>query len=142
MYISVDIFMDNEHKYFSIGVSKLEEISIFGNVVKNLGEVYEITIAKSQIIITNNYGSHNNINSYDWYGNHLWNIGEIITNNTDTYDGCAVISKEQAIKSSPDIDVSNFQEGHDFLIAVSGAYHYIVDLNEKCFIYQSKGMKR
>ena len=71
-----------------------KNLSFKSTVLQN---VYEISITEDFIILTtesNNETIKNNIDAYDWNGNHLWNISDIVGDLKIPYFGGTVTTKD------------------------------------------------
>jgi len=142
MYTSITILLDNEKKYFEVGKEILDEINISSSLLKLSHHISQISITKKFMVITTDWQYPCNIDVYDWDGNHLWNIGEVIKDSDSHYSGCELITRSEAIKIATSCSEDDFKEGHEFLSAICGAFLYIIDLDEKRLIYKSPGAKR
>ncbi len=80
-------------------------------MIESSENIYEISITKDFVIITTEYAVQsksdtiknstainkiftNNINAYDWNGNHLWNIADIVGDLNIPYFGGTVTTKD------------------------------------------------
>lgn len=74
----------------------------------------------------------NNINAYDWRGNHKWNIAEIVGDIKYSFYGGSVTTAELL---AGDVDPSILNDDHEYYFCVShNDQKYIIDLTEKRLI--------
>ena len=111
--------------------------------IKSQDGIYEINITNDLIILTkkdrayrngfkllreDDFGerSVNNIEAYDWDGNLVWNIGDIIGDVKKPFYGCSVATAEM-IKDNSAIKIPESAATHDLLICNAG-WVFVIDL--------------
>lgn len=125
-------------------------LSINGKVLQFEDSIYGLAISDSVVIVlayeieTNGeiYADkvpRNNIRAYDYSGNYLWNIWDIIKEvalpeEADFPFGLLVIHSKDSIEKAkyPLFDYKGLDKSHDYLCCSnSGGMRYIIDINEK-----------
>lgn len=68
----------------------------FSKIIDNHKYIYEMFILDNLLILTEAayYVGNDNIYAYDWEGNLLWNISEVVGKKDICYDGCVLTSKD------------------------------------------------
>lgn len=100
-----------------------------------------ISITKDTVIITTQYALEseskgkllsitNNINAYDWNGNHLWNIADIIGDLKIPYLGGTVTTSD-ILKKYPGFDAQKYDTDCELFSCSSADRLYIIDLNRQ-----------
>lgn len=145
MVLRISVLINQERLSFSIGdVKDAKQIAMYAHILESSDRICDISITKDYLIVTTEYPdpqntasaplikknqSTNNINAYDWMGNHIWNIGEIIGDCNVPFSGGTVTTKDSLIS---DIDASKISQDHEYYICFSkNNYKYIVDLTTK-----------
>lgn len=147
MGLSLSILIDG--KYHRIGtndVQDLKQLFMEKKAIDSLDRIDEISISKEAISITTvdpvfrndsaaPIGSTdrpiNNINAYDWDGNHLWNIADIVGDVKCPFCGGHFCSRE-FLKGLREFDMSKAVEGHTFFICFSWMdRQYIIDVTDR-----------
>jgi len=117
---------------------------LWGKNVEFLDKICEICIAEEVILIRTedrdfrdgrqsapwlkDNREENNVNAFDWQGNHLWNIGELVGDIKMQFDGIAYITPSVA-KNEYGIRPKKAQ---CLFSCVSGGFVFIIDaLNKK-----------
>lgn len=100
--------------------------------LKKKGHITEVTVGKNIVIIKQDayYEGGNNINAYDWKGNHLWNIAEIIGDSNRMYNGGNICSK-RILETRWGFVPEKYPVGHTFYNCVSEGNAYIIDLEDR-----------
>lgn len=81
----------------------------------------------------------NNINAFDWQGNHLWNIGELVGDIKMAFDGITHITSSKAnIELGTDIE----SDSQYLFKCVSGGFAFIIDAQNKKMLYKISGKVR
>ncbi len=78
----------------------------------------------------------NNINAFDWKGNHLWNIGELVGDIKMAFDGITHITPTEA-KQEYGIRVK--KNTQSLFSCISGGFVFIIDAQRKKMIYKASG---
>lgn len=115
--------------------------------IKSMDNIYGINITKDFIILTkkdrayrnNNeklltdeaFGERriNNIEAYDWDGNLIWNIGDIVGDIGKPFYGCNVVAKNMLSSKMAD-KMPESAESHDLLICHAG-WIFVIDLETR-----------
>ena len=79
----------------------------------------------------------NNLDAYDWNGNHLWNIGDIVGDIKTCFTGATLTTNTQLIADKI-LDVHNVYSAN-LLVCFAGAYRFIIDPINKIIISQTNG---
>ena len=108
------------HSHIIHTADKILEIFIIKDMIMILTEDRDFRNGASQTPIYKDDRQINNINAYDWNGNHLWNIGNIVGDIKTPFTG-AVLSAEESEKG-------------EFLICFAGAYRFVIDPIRKTVI--------
>ncbi len=72
----------------------------------------------------------NNIDAYDWNGNHLWNIGDIVGDLKTAFFNGAVISKEEVLELNFPNFTSDYDDSHDLYICNTLIDQFLIDLSD------------
>ena len=120
----------------------------WGNKTINfLDNILDISITKNLVIVTtedpdfqngaqiipwvkDHEITNNNINAYDWNGNHIWNIAEIVGN----IKMCFCAGHVNSVKDFKDyygFMESKYNKEHDFFSCTTYAHLYVIDLTER-----------
>lgn len=133
MFVEVKVLIDQKVLFFTIDISRLEKIHMGKHTIEALDHIYEISITKDLVIVTTDdpvRDGRNNINAYDWIGNHLWNIAEIVGDIKSPFFGGCVTTKE-LLASHAGFDGTKIENGHELFACTSGDYLYIIDLTDR-----------
>lgn len=133
----------------SVATEDLKEILLFDKKITTLDRIYRISFAKNMVIIETgspenryspkpnpeyvpNYGVCNYINAYDYEGNHLWNIAEII-GDVGSGVGGHICSTKYLLGESKEAYI----EGHELFVCWNAfGMRYLIDLDEKRVIHK------
>ena len=107
--------------------------------------IIDVSVTKDFIIVTTKYLNQdtneaiaNNINAYDWDGNHLWNISDIIKNNTLTFWGGTLMPKK-IVNECDEFDDLKCQNVGELYRCISFDNHiFTIDLTNKKVILIQK----
>ena len=80
----------------------------------------------------------NNIDAYDWQGNHLWNIGDWVGDIKMSFDGFTHISAKAAKKN---YGVNCFAS-KNLYACLSGGFVFIIDSKKQKMLYKIAGKVR
>ncbi len=107
MSLRIHTLFDQKLQHITTDNFSINKFCLCSNIKELTENVYEISITKDCIILTTEYAfleKHellhadkvitNNINAYDWSGNHLWNIANIVGDNGMPFWGGSVTTKE------------------------------------------------
>ena len=78
----------------------------------------------------------NNVNAYDWQGNHLWNIGELVGDIKMAFDSITHITSTEA-KQEFGIKVPMNAQG--LFRCVSSGFVFIIDAKNRKMLYKIAG---
>ena len=133
------------HRIFFASTEKIDWWSLRNDhPVKSIEHITEVSVTKDLIIITRDQyftKSHiaDNIDAYDWNGNHLWNIKDIIGEICNLYCYGSVVGNYELIQFLKGMDKENlYIAGHDYYECVTDAHYLIIDLNEKKVVHTRK----
>lgn len=113
------------HSHIIHTSDKILEIFIIKDMIMLLTEDRDFRNGALQAPIYKDDRRINNIDAYDWNGNHLWNIGNIVGNIKTPFTG-AVLSAEGS-------------ETEAYLICFAGAYRFVIDPVRKTVISKTSG---
>lgn len=124
----------------------IKQLSLYAHILESPDVIHGIAITKDYLIVMTEdpdlrnstsaplikkNRSTNNINAYDWAGNHMWNIAEIVGEITASFWGGTVTTKE-LITDHVGVDPQKINENHDlFVCTATNDCLYIIDLTEK-----------
>lgn len=77
----------------------------------------------------------NNVNAFDFQGNHLWNIGELVGDIKMAFDGIAHLSSEEAKNLYGVICTP----ASNLFKCISGGFVFIIDANDKKLLLKVTG---
>lgn len=141
--------VDGVLREVSVGAEERKEIWLFDKVITTLDRIHRISFAKNMVIIETgspanryspkpnpeyvpNYGVYNYINAYDYNGNHLWNIADII-GDVGSGVGGHICSTKYLLGDSKDAYI----DGHELLVCWNAyGMRYLIDLDEKRVIHK------
>ena len=145
MSFSLRVLVDEKVLYMSTDNIPFKNLSIRDNILKSSKNIYQISITKDLVILTTEYAPQsesdqspstslnkiitNNIDAYDWDGNHLWNIADVVGNLEIPFWGGTVTTKE-LVKPYVNFDKSHGDIG-DLFSCTAGNFLYIIDLNNR-----------
>ncbi len=148
--VTVYSVINNICRQGAFEVEDLKEIVLFDKTIITLDYIYNVSFTKNMVIlqtgspenrnapVTNpeyvpDYGAYNYVNAYDYDGNHLWNIAEIIGN--VGFGICAghVCSTKYLIEDSKD----TYVDGHELFVCWDSlGMRYLIDLDDKRVIHK------
>lgn len=118
----------------------VNNLCLCSRMIEPSENVYEISITKDFVIITAEYALQsksdtnsteiftNNINAYDWDGNHLWNIADIIGDLKMPYYGGTVTTKD-IMKNHFGFDELRYDDSCELFCCSACNHLYVIDLN-------------
>lgn len=149
MAFEIMVLMNQKVVSFSVDAKNVKHLAMYAHTLESPDAIYEIAVSKDYIIVTTERPearggipapmvrkdrSINNINAYDWKGNHMWNIGEIVGDIRVPFNGGTVTTKNLLIDHAG-VDASLIDESHELYCCTSAdSYLYIIDLTEKRLI--------
>ena len=144
MNFRINVLIDQRVLTFDMDVSFLKKIYMKTHVLEPLDQIYEMSITKDLLILTTEDPafrnenlqedrSTNNIDAYDWNGNHVWNIADIVGDIKTPFFGGSVSSQE-LLKSHWGFDASKVKKHHELFSCTAGDYLYVIDLTDKKLI--------
>lgn len=149
MAIEINALVDNKRVSFSIaGAEYNKRLAMSAHILESPDNIYQISVSKDYLIVTaedpdvrdqipqpmvKRDRSINNINAYDWKGNHMWNIGEIVGDIRVPFFGGSVTTKDVIMRDVD--DPSEICDDHEYFYCIGADDHrYIIDLTEKKLI--------
>lgn len=78
----------------------------------------------------------NNVNAYDWQGNHLWNIGELVGDIKMAFDSITYITPMEAKR---EFGIRPKLHAQCLFKCVSGGFVFIIDAKNKKILCQAPG---
>lgn len=148
--VTIHSITNNACRELSVTVEDLKEISLLDNKITTPDQIYHISLARNMIIIQTgsplyryapapnpeyapNYAVNNYINAYDYNGNHLWNIAEIIGDVGSGVLGGHICSVDYLLDDSKD----KYIDGHELFVCWNAyGMRYMIDLDEKRVIHK------
>ena len=142
--------VNNTCRQGTVWVENLKELWLHDKKIETQDRIFSVSFAKNMVILLTgspeyryapdpnpeyvpDYGLYNYVNAYDYDGNHLWNIAEIIG---DVGFGiCAghVCSTEYLVEGAQDAYI----EGHELFVCWDSlGMRYMIDLDEKKVIHK------
>lgn len=113
------------HSHIINTSDKILEILIIKDMIMVLTEDRDFRHGALQAPIYKDDRRINNMDAYDWNGNHLWNIGDIVGDIKTPFTGAALSAEES--------------ETGEFLICFAGAYRFVIDPIRKTVISKTSG---
>jgi hypothetical protein len=146
MSFKVNALFDQKLVNISADNIEVNNLCLCSHIIDSSENIYEISITKDFVIITTEYAVQsksdtiknattinriftNNINAYDWNGNHLWNIADIVGDLKIPYLGGSVTTKE-IMKNHFGFDELKYDDSCELFCCSACNYLYIIDL--KC----------
>ena len=143
--ITVYTIVGNECREVAFWTDKANEIGIGGVKISVPDNICIVSFTKKTVILVTdsprfksspNYTPDYNVNcvnAYDYNGNHLWNIAEIIGNVESNICYGHVCSTDYLTAESKDLHT----EGHELFVCWdSNEIRYLIDLDEKKVIHK------
>ena len=118
----------------------VNNLCVCSHMIESSENIYEVSMTKDFVIITTEYTVQsksdtlstkiftNNIDAYDWDGNHLWNIADIIGDLHIPYFGGTVTTKD-VMKNHFGFDEFKYDDSCELFCCSAGNHLYIIDLN-------------
>ena len=78
----------------------------------------------------------NNINAFDWQGNHLWNIGELVGDIKMQFDAITHITP---IEAKREFGLRLKKNAQSLFKCISGGFVFIIDAQSKKMLYKASG---
>jgi hypothetical protein len=128
----------------------LNNIRLCSHMLKSETNIFEISITKDLVIITTEYAVEsnsntannptasykiytNNINAYDWEGNHLWNIADIVGDLNIPYFGATVTTKK-IMREHCGFDELKYDDSCELICCSACNRLYIIDISAQKLI--------
>ena len=117
---------------------KIIKVSISDGILLILTEDRDFRNGAQQAPVLKDNRAINNIDAYDWQGNHLWNIGELVGDIKMQFDGFHHISAKDVklhyeVKCAP---------SHNLYASISGGQEFIIDSKKQKLLYRIAGKVR
>ena len=140
MSFNIKALFDQKLLNMSMDDLAVNHLRLRSHMIESAENIYEISITKNVVIITTEYAIQrksnpnstqiftNNINAYDWDGNHLWNIADIVGDLKIPFFGGTVTTKD-IMKSHFGFDEYLNDDSCELFCCYAGNHLYIVDLN-------------
>lgn len=78
----------------------------------------------------------NNVNAYDWQGNHLWNIGELVGDIKMAFDSITHITSAEA---KQEFGIETSINAQSLFRCISGGFLFIIDAKNKKMLCRISG---
>ena len=117
---------------------KIIKVSISDDILLILTEDRDFRNGALQAPILKDNRAINNIDAYDWQGNHLWNIGELVGDIKMQFDGFHHISSKDVkkyfgIRCAP---------SNSLYACISGGFVFIIDSKKQKLLHKIAGKVR
>ena len=152
-FVRIEVITANEKKFSSeIETEGLYTINCaLGAKIELLDKICDICISDEIILLrtedrdfrngclsapfVKDNREENNINAFDWQGNHLWNIGELVGDIKMAFDGITHITSDEANREFGIIaePTSNLYK------CISGGFIFIIDVNSRKLLLKEPG---
>ena len=132
MICTVSFTLNNELLSLELDAADyLNGLHINCHPLKKKGHITEVTVGENIVIIKQDayYEGEDNINAYDWKGNHLWNIAEIVGGKRK-YSG-GFMSSLQTWQNASGFDLTKYKMGHSLYTCISEGFAFVIDLEDK-----------
>ncbi len=140
MSLKITALLNQKLLHLSANNDSLNDICLCSRVLESKN-IYEISITKDFVIITTEYltkGSNyaadnaipNNIDAYDWHGNHVWNIADVIGNKNVPFWGGTVATKN-TMKNHFGFNEELYDDSCELFCCSSGNYLYVINLDNR-----------
>lgn len=131
MSFNLHVLIDQKSLNISTNSLKINEIGLSTHIFHPLEHIYDVSITKDFVIVVTqedkNFSS--TINTYDWNGNHLWNIADIIGDAKMLW-GVFLTTKE-LMKHHSEFDESKYDDKCELFCCSADNHLYIVDLGKR-----------
>ncbi len=153
-FIQIETVMDGEKRFaFELESEGIYSLNCLTRTpIQSLDKIWQICIVKDMVIIRTEdrdfrdgrqFASwekddrkENNILAYDWQGNKLWNIGEIVGDIKAAFLGVYTISHKEATEEFG-IDLPEYSG--QLIRCFDGCLMYIIDANNKRLVHKFSG---
>ena len=107
-------------------------INCLAGKVECLDTIRDICIAEEIILIR----EENNVNAYDWAGNHLWNIGELVGDIKMAFDGISHITPAEAKR---EFGIKVKRNARCLFRCVAGGFVFVIDAENRKMLCKAAG---
>ena len=83
-----------------------------------------------------NNREENNVNAYDWAGNHLWNIGELVGDIKMAFDGISHITPAEAKR---EFGIKVKRNARCLFRCVAGGFVFVIDAESRKMLCKAAG---
>ena len=148
MWIKAETQIEAQKLAFEIESSGLYQLYGLQHIIELQDKICNIYILKDMIIIRAEdrdfrYGAKtapfykdnrriNNIDAYDWQGNHLWNIGDIVGDIKMPFDGGCLTTKASVQRDNRLLDVGDCSS--DLFYCIADARRFLIDPIQKSIL--------
>lgn len=148
MWIRVQVQIEAQKLSFEIKSNGLYQLCGLQHIIELQDEINSIFILKDMIIIITEdrdfrHGYRptsyikdnrqiNNIDAYDWQGNHLWNIGDIVGDIKRAFDGGGLTTKASVQQDNRLLDVGDCSS--DLFYCIADARRFLIDPIQKSIL--------
>lgn len=129
--------------------TEIKRILVSNNIITTDENIAMVAITKDMILIrtklpksaigkpflTGEPIKQNTIDAYDFEGNHLWNISEIVGELHCYFQGACLHTKETGEKIRL-VDKNKLIDGHEYLACFDDCKLYLIDLTDKRFLQE------
>ena len=141
MSFCLNVLIDQKTRHISTNNLGIKELSICGHRLKSSANVYEVSITKDYVIVTTQETVRKrsilfntrpeyrtSINAYDWEGNHMWNVTDII-GNTEMHIWGGTVSTKELLKGHPDFDELKCDDNCELYCCTADSREFIINLS-------------
>ena len=149
--VTVHAIINGVHREVTVHTVDLRQLHLFDTPITCLDRIDDISLANNMVILqmsspayrknawttdpdyVPNYAVYNYADAYDYKGNHLWNIAEILGD-----IGCGISGARICTKNLLPADARDaYIEGHELLVCWSWYdRRYIIDLDDRKVIHE------
>ncbi len=153
-FIQIETVLDDESRFrFEIESQGLYAINCLSRTpIVSPDKIWEICILRDMVVIRTadrdfrdgrqfsawekEDRRENNILAFDWQGNLLWNIGEIVGDIKQAFQGCCYISHAQVYE---EFGIALPDQAGYLLRCIAGCWMYIIDATNRSVLHKVSG---
>lgn len=117
-------------------LDKIREICIAEEIILIRTEDREFRNGCQSVSYVKDNREENNVNAYDWQGNHLWNIGELVGDIKMAFDSITHITSAEA---KQEFGIRTPINAQCLFRCVSGGFVFIIDAKNKKMLCKISG---
>ena len=131
MSFNLHVLIDQKLLNISTNSLEIKEIGLSTHIFQPLEHIYDVSITKDLVIVTTQEDKNfiSTINTYDWDGNHLWNIADIIGDTRLLWGG--FLTTKELMKHHSAFDESKYDDKCELFCCSVDNHLYIIDLEKR-----------